>query len=1275
MFAIVFDPIEKRIYVRKLHTMKIKFYTTLILLLGFFGSTEVFGQTIITALASGDWNVGTNWSSGTVPTSTNSDLIEIPTGIHITIPTSSTATAKRVLVRGSANLTISASGSLTIIGDGTTTADLVIEQGNRDEDIPDGLVDVYGTLSSFNGVEINSSSLRLKFNDGSTYFHNHTTSNGNIPFAEWKTGSTVFVSGYTINTVAPGNLGQTFYNFIWDNPNMDPNVNYIDLGGTLKTVNGNLMILNTGPSTLLSFSDGADYTLNIGQNLIIDGNSRVYLAYNQSSATINLNGNFENTSSRGIVFTRAAALTFNVEGNIRQNSASSLRFVTGTGAPGSVTINLKRDFNISAGTLSSSTKQVTTSFVGTTNQTLTSNGQTLYNVVAGGTGNLILNGAADFNGNLSVSSSLNANNQPLNVEGNIDFTGGTFTPGTGLLTLDGGAQNLTSAGQAFGNLSLAGTGTKTPLDPLATLGDLSINSGVTFTSNNLDHAIGGNWTNNGAFTQGTNKVTFNGAAAQTLSGTTTFYNLDILNSAATVAVQGNVQLQNLLTVGTGAQLDADGSGTGALTLLSDATRTAAIATIPSGATVSGNVIVQRYIPSGNLYRYVATPVQNATVAQWANDIAISQNTLYTWDESFYKAGVGYVPYGTHTNALKPGEGYAVSIPAGGPYTLTSVGPVQHTNNEVDFGVSYTPNNTVDDDGWNLVGNPFPSSIDVDAESGWTRAGLDAVVYIPHNTDAGLSYVTYNYAEGVDLGGGAARYIASGQAFWVKANGTATPNMIATEAVKAGSQTGASFYRKAAPQDYLIVGLQQGALRDATAILFRENTSAAFDLGRDNYKMPNAIFNLSSLTSDEKEVSFNLRPWFDCSTEVALNVSNVNAGTYTLDFTKLNTFTKNVEVLLIDHFTNSSVAVAEGTEYAFEVTEDAASKGAGRFSLLFSTEAPLVNLAVEGSTICENETEALVGLSNTETGVSYQVYKGENSVSESVEGNGSTLSLPVSAGLLENGSNELRVVATKENCESVTLIETATVIKNQLFEVTETQGASNCGVGTLSLQASGAPEGGSYSWYTSVDATSPIEGATEATFVTPELETTTTYWVSVLSAEGCESTERVAVTAEINTLTEPEISQEENLLISSYAEGNQWYLDGTLIEGATEQNYTPTSSGSYTVQVSQGECQVFSEALQFTIAGVADDLAVLGIQAYPNPTMKMLHISFDVKEAKEVRYTIYNQKGAKVDTGKITERNTGGTLNQKLDVQGLPTGMYTILLNDGKNSYTLRFIKK
>lgn len=69
----------------------------------------------------------------------------------------------------------------------------------------------------------------------------------------------------------------------------------------------------------------------------------------------------------------------------------------------------------------------------------------------------------------------------------------------------------------------------------------------------------------------------------------------------------------------------------------------------------------------------------------------------------------------------------------------------------------------------------------------------------------------------------------------------------------------------------------------------------------------------------------------------------------------------------------------------------------------------------------------------------------------------------------------------------------------------------CGSGIVTLQASGAPAGGDYNWYE--NESGGIAIATGSSYNTPAISATTTYYVSIVNAEGCEST-RSAATASV-----------------------------------------------------------------------------------------------------------------------------------------------------------------
>jgi len=69
---------------------------------------------------------------------------------------------------------------------------------------------------------------------------------------------------------------------------------------------------------------------------------------------------------------------------------------------------------------------------------------------------------------------------------------------------------------------------------------------------------------------------------------------------------------------------------------------------------------------------------------------------------------------------------------------------------------------------------------------------------------------------------------------------------------------------------------------------------------------------------------------------------------------------------------------------------------------------------------------------------------------------------------------------------------------------------------------------------------------------------------------------------------PSISADGSLLTSSPALGYAWYLDGNLIEGATEQTYEASESGVYYVIANQGtNCLLQSNSVGVVVTGVQE----------------------------------------------------------------------------------------
>ncbi|MFD2245773.1 T9SS type A sorting domain-containing protein [Pontibacter ruber] len=132
---------------------------------------------------------------------------------------------------------------------------------------------------------------------------------------------------------------------------------------------------------------------------------------------------------------------------------------------------------------------------------------------------------------------------------------------------------------------------------------------------------------------------------------------------------------------------------------------------------------------------------------------------------------------------------------------------------------------------------------------------------------------------------------------------------------------------------------------------------------------------------------------------------------------------------------------------------------------------------------------------------------------------------ITVDFANNATSGTVTVAARNACNTAGTTSTLNININPLPAAPNTISASRCGTGTVTLSAQGAPTGGSYRWYTVATGGTAISGATAATY-SPSLASTTTYYVSTVSAAGCESATRTAVTATINPL--PTVSITTNL---------------------------------------------------------------------------------------------------------------------------------------------------
>lgn len=141
-----------------------------------------------------------------------------------------------------------------------------------------------------------------------------------------------------------------------------------------------------------------------------------------------------------------------------------------------------------------------------------------------------------------------------------------------------------------------------------------------------------------------------------------------------------------------------------------------------------------------------------------------------------------------------------------------------------------------------------------------------------------------------------------------------------------------------------------------------------------------------------------------------------------------------------------------------------------------------------------------------------------------------------------------------------------------------------------------------------------------------------------------------------------------LLTSSATTGNQWYLNGQPIAGATQATYLAGAEGNYSVKVSVDDCSSsMSVAIDLIITGI--ETSAHNGQLYPNPAQHEIVVDLSsFNSERNVKLTLLTSSGALI---REIETNRA---NGSIDVTDLPSGNYIVRVNQGNRNVLLRFVK-
>lgn len=215
-------------------------------------------------------------------------------------------------------------------------------------------------------------------------------------------------------------------------------------------------------------------------------------------------------------------------------------------------------------------------------------------------------------------------------------------------------------------------------------------------------------------------------------------------------------------------------------------------------------------------------------------------------------------------------------------------------------------------------------------------------------------------------------------------------------------------------------------------------------------------------------------------------------------------------------------------------------------------------------------------------------------------------------------------------------------------------AQVCAGSTSQLTA--IPTGGSGNYTYQWDPVTYLDDpASQAPISTPEADITYTVTVS----DGTSSLTSSPIVVTVLPVPDPAVVyQTGTLLESSVEEGNQWYLNGALIPGATEQTYEATDPGNYFTIITDSVTGCQSEPSNTAvIIGIEDPAGAGDVKIWPNPFRDQVSISFNLPESGLVKISLLDGFGREVARVADHDYRTAGTFSTTVSVSGLEPGIY------------------
>jgi hypothetical protein len=355
-------------------------------------------------------------------------------------------------------------------------------------------------------------------------------------------------------------------------------------------------------------------------------------------------------------------------------------------------------------------------------------------------------------------------------------------------------------------------------------------------------------------------------------------------------------LSNTLTIPSGSFVTVNGT-------LSNSAGTSGLVVNSGGSLIENTTGINATIESsivGGEWHLISAPISNAFSGVFVTKYLQKHSEVTNAYTDILNSGTPLTP-------MKGFAAYGAST-----FTASYAGTLNTGNKSI----SLTRTVAGTGSGWNLVGNPYPCSIDWDAKdlalnSYWTKTYVNDATYIHIDASKWAEYVG-----GVSTNGGT-KYIAPGQGFFVQVtDGHSTGSLGVNNNVKAHNAT--SFFKSTSDEITVVNNLVRlevlgNGYTDETVVRFVPEATASFDGEYDAQKLFGDVAEAAQLyTLGSEALAINTMPETG-SVPVGMHVGAV--GVYTIAATEINDIT---EVSLEDTKTGIYTDLLQGS-YSFSFT--------------------------------------------------------------------------------------------------------------------------------------------------------------------------------------------------------------------------------------------------------------------------------------------------------------------------------------------------------------------